>query len=294
MNYKVIDEEKYCYINEVEKNEDGSYHLNYESEDNMKTHYIISGITFLGPVNILAKENTVVVFQNCKFYDQIYSMLTNELVFSDCKYSFDGMGLNYDYDEDMYFLRGTTKYLKFINNDFINEKGNKYNFSIDMCADKVKILNSVVDYNELILESSSIKITNSKLTSKSEEKMMIRPDKINTNKFKMDNSTLLTDEIDINSIDVILDESKIEARSKINIETCFLNDSSNIYSPKISINNNHLLEQENSYSELKNARINLIKSLNKMKKQYNDIVREKVKIYEKKLNNRGISTINKK
>ena len=64
-------------------------------------------------------------------------------------------------------------------------------------------------------------------------------------------------EIDINSIDVILDESKIEARSKINIETCFLNDSSNIYSPKISINNNHLLEQENSYSELKNARINL-------------------------------------
>ena len=78
------------------------------------------------------------------------------------------------------------------------------------------------------------------------------------------------------------------------MDTNFLNDSSNIYSPIININDCDLVEQECNYSNLKNARIKLINSLNRIKNKSKEAVREKVKTYEKKLNNKGISSIIKK
>lgn len=294
--YNVIDGEKIYLIdnNLIERAEDHQYYLNFKpkKEDNI-IHYVIKDYVFNGPVNIYISGNAILEFKQCEFHDQIYSILSDTLVFNNCNYSFDGMSLNDDLDEEFYFLRGTTKNLKFMNDNFVNKIDDfyhkVYSFSIDMVTSNLEIINSIIDYNRLKIEANNIKIDNSTVISKAE--LHNRDDKIKADKVIINDSKVLTDSLNIDTNELLINNSEIEARNQFNLNTQFINDSSNIKSSIIIINNKLLIEQSNEYVELKNARIRLIEELNKIKKQTDEIVIEKVKKYEKKLNNKGIASI---
>lgn len=108
---------------------------------NKPIHYVINGMNFKTAVEVIAPEDTTIVFVNCKFNREFNVFSGGDVILENNEYCDEEKF----YKNDIFFCTIKAKSLKFLNDNFTNIS--KYNietsFGIKIDTDNLEIINSI-------------------------------------------------------------------------------------------------------------------------------------------------------
>lgn len=234
---------------------------------NKPIHYVVNGMNFKTAVEVIAPEDTTVVFVNSKFNREFNVISGGDIILESNEYCDEE---NF-YKNDIFFCAIRAKSLKFLNDNFTNKS--KYNietsFGIKIDTDNLEIINSTFN------------------TKKKDGVVSI----ITKNAYIEDSDIKCHKEIYIKSDELKVLDTKIKSDREVVIDNKNNNYVIGVTSPKTIYNGSDLtkyysLNPENL--ELQSSRVSLIKKLRQLRDNCININTTELKEVENTLNNRSI------
>lgn len=211
---------------------------------NKPVHYIIENINFDRMLELYSNNNTKVIFKNCIF-NKGMQVWADNLVFENNKYIYDGIDNLYS---NYFFHSNHIGELTFKDENFINlykgKKGECNNFNIDVCTDKINIINSKISTEN------------------------IKALKINSKRTNITNSIIEVNELNLTSDSINCSDSSITASEGVIIENENNDFECEISSPIIFYNDKDLsinaqLDEEKEKHRLRTELIEKLRNLSK-------------------------------
>ena len=277
------DDKIVCHVNNIKlrRYKESPYYdicfRHYLDKETLKKHkldkpvyYVIENMNFDRMLKFTSLPNTHVIFKNCKFNDAINIMYADNVTFENNKY-YNKYNL---YLFNKCFLEGRFCNLEFINENFINseEEQLKNYFGINVTVDNLKIKNSQICVNE----------KNGEISLKVRENLIIEDSKI------------CAPIIDIDSKNIEVDDSELNATIGVNINNENNNEIENINAPLITYNGVDFSKKGEITKEnykLESARQQLINKLREIKNHCNNTNNSILNKVSNTLNEKSISKV---
>ena len=246
-------------------------------------YYIFEDMNFDKGVNVETFFDVNVVFKNCTFSDYINLSCVSNITFESNKYLYDESIDSRSIDcKDKYFLTGTGKKIKFINDKLGNGRKDAKVSSLGMNInfDDVEIVDSSISFGD---EDSDKKIGEGELSIKAKN-LILDDAVIECSSMKLDCDNVIYNESSV--IDV---KRKIEVNNKNNSF-----DVNSAYAPTMIYNGSIIKEKEVVGKEVVSARQKLIGQLKAISEVFANINRDNIIKAEEKINNRAIGRIKRR